>query len=84
MAGNDWLPPLPNATPILTSGTDKNEYSRAFPSKTGITRSCKKGKRKLVLTLILLTKQIENGANYTCTYISLDMETVYDDTGSSI
>lgn len=41
VAGNVWLPPLPKATPILTSGTDMNEYNRAFPSTTGIKSSCK-------------------------------------------
>lgn len=41
VAGSDWLPPLPNATPILTSGTDRNEYKIDLPFKTGIRRSCK-------------------------------------------
>lgn len=41
VAGSDWLPPLPKATPILTSGTDRNEYKIALPFKTGVRRSCK-------------------------------------------
>lgn len=41
VAGRDWLPPLPKATPILTSGMDTNEYKTAFPSRIGIKRSCK-------------------------------------------
>lgn len=36
VAGRDWLPPLPNAIPILTSGVDMKEYKIAFPSRTGI------------------------------------------------
>lgn len=49
VAGRDWLPPLPKATPILTSGVDTNEYRIAFPSRIGIIRSCKTE----VLTLFL-------------------------------
>lgn len=41
MAGSDWLPPLPKATPILTSGVDTKEYRSAFPSRIGEARSCK-------------------------------------------
>lgn len=37
----DWLPPLPKAIPILTSGVDTNEYRSAFPPRIGVTRSCK-------------------------------------------
>jgi len=37
----DWLPPLPKAIPILTSGVDTNEYKSAFPSSIGVTRSYK-------------------------------------------
>lgn len=39
VAGSDWLPPLPNATPTLTSGIVTKEYNSAFPFRTGITRS---------------------------------------------
>jgi hypothetical protein len=38
---DDWLPPLPKAIPILTSGVDTNEYRSAVPSRIGVTRSCK-------------------------------------------
>lgn len=41
VAGSDWLPPLPKATPILTSGIDTNEYKIPLPSRTGLKRSCK-------------------------------------------
>ena len=42
MAGSDWLPPLPKATPILTSGVETKEYNSALPSRIGITRSYKR------------------------------------------
>lgn len=40
VAGKDWLPPLPKATPSLTSGVVINEYAIAFPSNIGLKRSC--------------------------------------------
>lgn len=37
----DWMPLLPKAIPILDSSVDTNEYKSAFPSKIGVTISCK-------------------------------------------
>lgn len=61
VAGKDWLPPLPKATPILTSGMDTNEYRTAFPSRIGITKSCKKIKElnKLYSTIIKITTYLQ-------------------------